>query len=532
MKTRITREALHNTIYISGLALLVTCLPLSRYVLSISQFILILNWLAEGGFAKKAALLRRKPAVLLVISILLVYLAGMLYTRNIPAGMIKVRNVLPLAMLPVIMATTAPLSKKNVYRILLLFTVAVMAAALICLFRYFSDPAPATRDFRKISLFIPHIRFALLIITAVYILLYRVFFKPVPIHFPEQAAFTILSLLLVAFLFVLRSFAGIILLFLTAGFFVIRIPLAGKSRLIRFASISAVVITGAVVIFFIARVEIKDFHAPVIDPAGLEKRTAGGNEYEHDLFNKTLENGHYVGLYVCEPELRKEWNAISQIPYDSVDQKGQSVSYTIQRYLTSKGLRKDSAAIHMLNKEDIQAIEKGRANYRFSERPGLYQRLYETLWEIHMWRNTGFVQQHSFGQRLVFLRTAGTVIRNNFWTGVGTGDVYDIMMKTTRDNGEAIEKRWKGEPHNQFAFFLMAFGIFGFVWILFSLIYPAWNSRSYRYLLFNLFSAIMLISMMILDTIESYDNMVFFVFFYSLFVFGSGNLQKKPEGQI
>ncbi len=55
-----------------------------------------------------------------------------------------------------------------------------------------------------------------------------------------------------------------------------------------------------------------------------------------------------IDLYVCEPELKKEWNKISTISYESVDRRGQQVSLTIRRYLTSKGLRKDSAALARL----------------------------------------------------------------------------------------------------------------------------------------------------------------------------------------
>jgi hypothetical protein len=274
-------------------------------------------------------------------------------------------------------------------------------------------------------------------------------------------------------------------------------------------------------------VGIKNFHAPAVDPASLETRTASGRKYENNFSDKILENGNYVNLYVCEPELRKGWETRSKISYDGLDYKGQRIQYTLRRYLTSKGLRKDSAALSQLATDEILAIEKGRANYLFRPRPGLYQRLYETLWEIHIWHRTGFVRYHSFGQRIAFLQTAREVIRKNFWTGVGTGDVYDVMLKTTGNNHEAIEQRWKGEPHNQYAFFLMAFGIFGFIWIMVSWIGPALVNRSYRYLLFNLFTATMLISMTVLDTIESYDNMVFFVFFYSLFVFNFADPQKK-----
>ena len=527
MKTEIDRDTLHYRIYLFSLTLLVCCLPLSRYLLSISQFMLLLNWLAEAEFGKKLKILRGKPAVLLFISIFLVYLAGLFYTDNLHAGLVKIKNVLPLVLLPVVMSTSRPISKKNCYQLFMFFVLAVSLAATICLFAYLSNPAASSRDFRKISLFIPHIRFALLIILAIIILFYQVVFRPFPITRLMQTTMVLLALCLVAFLFVLRSFAGIVILFILASFFVTRTALLTQHRTVRYITLSLVLLVYALVVFSVAYVYFSDFTASAVDPARLDKKTVNGNAYEQNPGDRLLENGNYVNLYVCEPELRKEWNARSLIPYDSADFKGQPVRNTLMRYLTSKGLRKDSAALSQLTMDEIHAIERGRANYFFKTKPGLYQRLYETLWEIHVWRRTGFVSYHSFGQRIVFLQTAGKVIRNNFFTGVGTGDVYNVMMKSTPDRQRSIERRWKGEPHNQYAFFLMAFGIFGFVWIMVSWIYPVLKSHSYRYLLFNLFSAIMLISMTVLDTIESYDNMVFFAFFYSLFVFGLENSQKN-----
>jgi len=521
MKTRIPREELHNGVYVFALALLVCCLPLSRFVLSISQFILAFNWLAEADFRQKAAILRRKPAVLVFISISLVYLAGTLHSDNIPAALVKVKNVLSLVLIPLVISTSRPLSPKHVSRLFFLYTLAVTAAALICIFSYLSDPAAADRNFRKLSLFIPHIRFALLIILAIFILLYQVFYRPFPIRRPLQAFFVAEAIFLAAFLFILRSFAGILIFFICSTLFVVQTSLLKGTKNMGRAIASAMLVLCFAAAFLVVFIYIKNFHPPLVDPARLDAITVNGNPYEHILSDKTMENGHLVNLYICEPELRKAWNARSLIKYDSLDLRGQPVFSTLKRYLTSKGLRKDSASLSQLENAEIQAIENGRANYLFRTRPGLYQRFYETLWEVHILRNTGYVKLHSFGQRIIYSQTAWEMIRKNSLTGVGTGDVYGLMLEITRKNQHDVEGRWKGEPHNQFAFFLMAFGIPAFIWIMFSWIYPVMVSRSYRYLLFNLFALTVLVSMLVLDTIESYDNVVFFAFFYSLFVFGS-----------
>ena len=252
----------------------------------------------------------------------------------------------------------------------------------------------------------------------------------------------------------------------------------------------------------------------------------------HDTQTGAMENGHYIDLYVCEPEMKKEWERISRMAYDGKDLKGQPVSYTLRRYLTSKGYRKDSAALRKLDGSDIQRIEDGLANYTFRNNPGIYQRLYETLWELHILRRTGYVMQHSMGQRVAFLKASGTPLKENPWTGVGTGDVYESMRRSAQDKKLVVDPLWEGKPHNQFLFFILAFGLPGFLYLLICLVLPVMANKTYRFLLFNIFAGIMLISMLVLDTYESYDSMVFFAFFYCLFVFGSGKKEDKKSREI
>jgi len=519
MKTRIPRQEVHHGIYMFSLVLLVCCLPLSRYVLSISQFLLLLNWLTEGRLREKAVTLRQYPSLWIFMSVILVYLLGSLYSANLDGAITKVKNVLPLVLLPLVVATSKQLNPKDVSRLFLFYSLAVIAAAVICIANYLIDPSAADRNFRKFSIFMPHIRFALLIILDILILLYLVLFKPYPVSRSRQATYVAFAFFLIVFLFLLRSFAGIIILFLCLVVFIIRTTMLKSSRRTVYVVTTAIAVACFMAAIYIILFYTRNFSPAHVDLANLDKKTANGHAYEHNLDDRTMENGHYVNLYVCEPELRKEWNARSRISYDSTDLKGQPVFTTLKRYLTSRGLRKDSASLSTLGSDEIRAIEKGLANYAFSVRPGLYQRLYETLWEVHIWRVSGYVKWHSFGQRLVYYQSAGRIIRNNWLTGVGTGDVYSRMLEVTRKDHE-VEARWKGEPHNQFTFLLMAFGIPGFAWILFAWIYPVVVNRSTRYLLFNLFAVIILVSMMVLDTIESYDNMVYFAFFYTLFVFG------------
>jgi hypothetical protein len=356
-------------------------------------------------------------------------------------------------------------------------------------------------------------------VMAIFILLYFSLYNYFISTTREKILYSISACILIAFLFFLRSFTGIIIFIILAMVFMINKAFGSHRLYIRWALLFISIGSFSAFTAFTIVIYTKNFTAAPIRLSTLEYFTVNGGRYSHDMQTGTLENGNYIDLYICEPELRSEWNKISRIPYDSADLKGQPISGTIKRYLTSMGMRKDSAALCRLNSNHIRSIEKGLANYKFNENPGIYQRMYETLWEIHILIKTGFVQHHSLGQRLAFLKIACYVFRNNEWIGVGTGDVYDAMLSLPKANMPAVDTLWEGKPHNQYVFFLLAFGIVGFIWIVLCLILPVIRSNTYRFLLFNVFTGIIMISMLTLDTLESYDNMVFFTFFYCLFVF-------------
>jgi hypothetical protein len=516
MKIRFTRQEIHEGIYLFSLALLVSCLPLSRYLLSLAQFLLVLNWLVEGRPGEKVTRLRQNPSALVLASLFLLYAAGMLLTSNLGSGWLRVKNALPLLAIPVVMASSPPLSWTNLRRLLLLFVTAVSIAALVCLISYEKTEGTEIRDFRTISLFMSHIRFSLLIVMAILSLLYLAFYRN---RTRGLQKFLLLSvaLLLIAFLLFLRSLTGFILLLITTIVFLLATARLSRSRLVVYGlPVLAVSLTG-ILLLLSGSMVTRFFRPDPVDLSQTDRFTASGNLYEQPADLAILENGNYVNLYVCEKELRQEWNRISVLPYDGTDYRQQYLSQTLKRYLTSKGLRKDSSAISQLTPADIRAIESGNTNYLFPK-PGLKRRLYETLWEIHVLHKTGFVQNHSLAQRIAFLHSSLRIIRDHPLAGTGIGDVYDTMESVTRDSNVHVEKTWEGKPHNQFAFILMATGIPGFCWFLFCLFYPAIKRRLYRYLLFNLFMTLVLLSMLTLDTLESYDSVVFFSLFYSQFL--------------
>ena len=73
----IARKSFHNRIYIASLCLIAIFLPSSRWLLTVSEIILAVNWLAEGDFRTKFTRLRADRAAIAFILIYLLNVPGL-----------------------------------------------------------------------------------------------------------------------------------------------------------------------------------------------------------------------------------------------------------------------------------------------------------------------------------------------------------------------------------------------------------------------------------------------------------------------
>ena len=277
-----------------------------------------------------------------------------------------------------------------------------------------------------------------------------------------------------------------------------------------------------IVFSFLSRSAGRFYYREEIDFSRLDQYSFFGNPYSHDTLSAETENGYHVWIYVNEDELREGWNSLSQYKYDGKDKRGQDVRYTLIRYMTSKGLRKDISGLRSLDPADIFAIEKGNTNYLFLNRFSLYPRVYEVLWEIEKYRRGEDPGGHSVAQRLVYLKAAVSIIRENPVFGTGTGDVRKELIRYYENNVPELDSRWWGPAHNQFITFLVVFGITGFVLAMAFFFLPPVLEKRHRSYLFNVFFIIVILSMLTDDTLETQTGVSFVMFFYSLFVFGNG----------
>ena len=550
-----TRKFL-SQMYFWGLVLMVIALPFSRYMMSVAQFmlsgILILEFSSKEKVSKffsrypgyvslflfvpasiywiflglgnifRAFFKKENLPAIVFSSLYLLHAMGLFFTVDFDYALKDLRVKLPLLVLPIIFSVSESIDYKKFRKLMLLFSTAVIVGTFISLYIMFTREIESLRD---ISIFISHIRFGLLISIAIFTLAYFAlrsdeFSKPVRLLFIGGIGWLAFYLLLSA------SMTGLIVLIIALFAMAIHYTLKKKNFYSRIATV--VLLLAPVVIFvFIMGIVSDVFKIHKQDFSSLDKQTASGNYYYHDTTNLQTENGHYVWIYIATDEVRKAWNGVSSLEFDGKDNKGQVFKYTLYRYLTSKGLRKDAEGISALTQDDIKLIEDGEASTHYHEHSVFYIRLYKIIWEAQQYFRTGNPSGHSAMQRIEYWKTSIMIIKEHPVIGVGTGDMNIAFEKQYELMDSPLQPEFRWRSHNQFLSITVGFGIIGILWFLFVLFYPPLKIGRMTDYFYFVFFVIIMVSMLSEDTIETQTGVTIFAFFTSLFLFG-----KKEKSTI
>jgi hypothetical protein len=224
--------------------------------------------------------------------------------------------------------------------------------------------------------------------------------------------------------------------------------------------------------------------------------------------------------------MKEAWKKRSDIPFDSLDASKQTVKYTLARYLTSKGLHKDEHGVMMLTASDIENIENGIPNVKYTNRFSLYTRIHQIIWEYRNAKLGRNSSGHSIVQRIEFWQNAWDAFKNNRWLGVGIGDVNDVIIDYYEWRNSYLEKEWRLRAHNQYLTFLLTFGIIGCLFVLFVFIFPLLFESVRKNYFFMIFYTLALLSFLTEDTLETQAGVMFYALFYCITLF-SVNKQRQ-----
>ena len=458
----------------------------------------------------------KKPELYIFLLLFVWHLVGMLYTSDWNYGVHDLKIKLPLLGFPIIIASSEKIQSKELKVILLLFVASVFTASMVSVVSLMEWIHIPMKDFRDASVFISHIRFALLIDLSIFILTFYAN-RPGTNSYLKIILYTV-ALYFIGFLFFSKAMTGIVIVVIAGFILILRWIFKHSGSLTKWIAIVGLIAIPVFISGYIGT-KVSDFYTEKDNIENIDEYTADGNSYWHDSTNLTLENGYRVGLYWCEKEMKEEWEKCSTILYDAKDLKGQDIKYTLIRYLTSQGYRKDAVGISKLTDEDVELIESGYANSIYRHKNRFHNRIYEIIWQFDVYHKGGNPSGHSLTQRFEYLKTGWAIVSDNFLFGVGTGDVKQAFEQKYDELDSMLVSEWRLRAHNQWLSFFIAFGLLGLLVTLAAFFLPVIIKKGFSQYLFLMFFIVAFISMFNEDTLETQAGVAFIAFFYSLFLF-------------
>lgn len=440
----------------------------------------------------------------------LLHIVGLLWSGDLLYGLDDLRKKLPLLVLPLVVLTTEAPSRREKDVVMGVYVAAVAVASLIGLVRWLTIDDLAYRD---IIPFISHIRFSLNLsfcICLMAVCLWREYATRCRVWVMVSAA--LLALWFLFFLLLLQSFTGVVALYTgVLAALVVWWRDGGAQRRTRVWLVAgwlAVLAAATGVVWYYVD---SYFRLQPLSEGVLQQYTVNGNPYKHER-DGFIENGNYVNNYICDSELRSEWQKVGSLPIESITQNGYAVYPTLVRYLNAMGCTKDSVGMSHLLPADVAAIERGVANPVYLKRVSLRRMCYVMCFEYESWRCYGSVVDFTVLQRLELWRAGWEVFKRHWLIGTGTGDVVNECHKQLCEMGSPLAGTTK-HTHSQYLTLLITFGVVGFVVLSAGFVRAALRRRGRGTAPVTVALVVMvLVSFITEDTLETLAGCLFAVF--------------------
>jgi O-antigen ligase len=130
---------------------------------------------------------------------------------------------------------------------------------------------------------------------------------------------------------------------------------------------------------------------------------------------------------------------------------------------------------------------------------------------------TGSDAIESTAERVLIWDAALGIIKRNFFTGVGTGDVKDALFAQYELNNFKNGKLMKLNAHNQYLQTFIALGLSGILILLAGFFWPLWFSVKKSYLIYVAFILIVAFNFLFESMLERQAGMMFYAFFNTFF---------------
>jgi O-antigen ligase len=510
----------HRHLYLLGLATIVCGLGWSNVLMSIGQLIIIGNWIIEFDFKRKFQALKENRAIWIILLLFILHIIGLAWTEDFKYATKDITVKLPLLAFPIIIGTTQKLKLKEWRLIINVYVVTLLALSIASLGKYLGYWGGEITDKRQLSNFISHIRYGLNLAFAAILLFW---FKPLP----TRAASYLLGLWFIFCLLLFQLYTGLI----TLGVTLLVISIIRRRHLFKTPVVRRLFYIATSILLIYLSYQTNQvyvaFNTAVVLSYNQEdmsrSQTINGENFSHESTDQRKENGVYTRRYIARNEIEKEWNKASNQSFKKEQNVDNPIAQRLYRYMSSKGLKKDSLSFSTLSNQEIKAIENGVANYYYFTHTKLQSRLHKTFYELKEFQRTGNASGYSIAMRLVYWETARAIIENNVWFGVGTGDVKIAFEKEYTASNTTLDTKYRKRTHNQILTFGVTFGLIGLTIALFSIFIPLIFAKNKK--LAWVFVCMMALSFLTEDTLETQAGITLYSFFYCLLILGTEKFQ-------
>jgi hypothetical protein len=514
---------IHRYIFLFGLCSLSLAISIGEVPTSFVEIVLFANWLFEGKFKQKWHHIKTNRTLWLLCSLFILHLIGLTYTSDLKRGLDDVRVKIPLMLLPLVFFTSPTITKKELNILFYIFITGILISCGWSLIYYYLHPG---MDLRAASRYISHIRLGLLIDTGLCVLVWL-------FTTTESLNYRIIFVATMAFLLFaivkLSLITALVILIIITILYILFFGLKQKP-LIKMSCIFGVLILIAAVLFYIQK-EWKDYSYIETSPANVSKMVSpSGRPYFPVKDNRHTENGFYIAYNIQYEELAREWRKRSKVPLYDNKASEDHLAWTLIRYMSSKGLPKDSAGLAALNEDDIKNIEQGITNYKYVHASELSKRLKQFFWEYQDYLYNSNPSGNTMLMRFEFWKAALYIIERNITFGVGTGDAQKAFERAYMRTNSSLAYEWRLRSHNQFLAITVAFGLTGIILFFVYLFYPYIKLRKFLHPVYSAFFLIALLSFITEDTLETQTGVTFFTYFNSLFLWLAYYKSKENEG--
>jgi len=481
--------------------------------MSISLIGLTLNWILELDFQIKWKKIKDQKYLPIIFSgLFLIELFWLPISKDTTIGLNVLRIKLPLLLLPLIIGSCTSFSKREWKTVITTFFIGILVSTF-WVYLVSLGVLPTKKDtgtIRDASIFMSHIRYSVLLsLSAVFIL--GLAFKNL-INKTLALAFFLWLLFLIFKLATITAILGLsfALLFLFIAFL---FSPKNKNKIVYIAGIAS--------LFFLVGLYItatvNDFYHVKSKERSLQTHSIGGEKYQFDFKDNTTENGFYLWENIAQKELERAWNKTSIISFKSKDKKKQPVKATLYRFLTSKGLNKDSVGLSNLTQNEIQKIENGETSsvaYNNFEK-----RIRSLLYQRESRKKSTDPNNQTINQRVVFWNAGIEIFLNQPVFGYGPGGAKTQFKNYYKNRKTNLKKSNQLLAHNQFITQVISLGGLGAIIWLFIMLYSFLKVEKEKFLFFVPYLILMFFAFMSDDMLEVQAGVTIFSFFGTLLLF-------------